>query len=320
MNQDIRPRCVAPLIVPLSLKVAIWSALLTPLHDDRSVDHRALASLVEDLVSRGIDGLVPLGSTGEFTEFSAGERKAVIATVVAAAAGRVPVLAGVSGLSTGESCLHAAAAADAGADAVLVLPPLYWKVSDERMFDHFVAVANAADRPVVVYDFPALTAQQLTPGLLGRLAAEEPRVIGAKLTVRDLMSVTAALAATRPIRRDFAIVTGFEDLIPAAMWAGADGAISGMANIVPDELVALVAAIAERRPEAAERYCSVMDSFDVYGLSAPSIPGLKAAAVAVGRMPRATCRLDAGPEQAIVEAAAVWASERGLLRDLEKVA
>lgn len=288
----------------------LWPALLTPLRDDGSVDHHALAALVEDLVPRGVDGVVPLGSTGEFTEFTASERRALVETVVVAVAGRVPVLAGVSGLSTSETRAHAAAAADAGSDAVLVLPPLYWKVSDKRIFDHVVAVADAAGLPVVVYDFPALTAQPLSPALLGRLAAEEPRVIGAKLTVRDIMAVTAALAATRPHRPDFAIVTGFEDLIPAAMWAGADGAISGMANLVPDELVALVAAVRDGRTDAAERFRAVMADFDVYGLSTPAIPGLKAAAAALGRIPRPLSRLDAGPAQDVVAAATAWAAGR----------
>jgi dihydrodipicolinate synthase/N-acetylneuraminate lyase len=290
----------------------LWPALLTPLTADGAVDHDAMAALVEDLVPRGVDGLVPLGSTGEFTEFSAAERTAILATVVTTAAGRVPVLAGVSGLSTAETCAYAIDAADAGVDAVLALPPVYWKVSDERIFDHFVAVAHATDKPLVVYDFPGLTAQPLSPALLGRLAAEEPRVIGAKLTVRDIMTVTAALAATRPHRPDFAVVTGFEDLIPAAMWAGADGAISGMANLVPDDLVALVAAIREGRPDAGELHRRVMGAFDVYGLSVPAIPGLKAAAAALARIPRATSRLDAGPEQAIVDVAAAWVTARSL--------
>lgn len=284
----------------------LWPALLTPLHDDGAVDHDALAALVTDLVPRGVDGLVPLGSTGEFTEFSGVERRAILDTVIAAAAGRVPVLAGVSGLSTRETRGYAADAAAVGADAVLVLPPLYWKSPDDRIFDHYRAVADAVDIPVVAYDFPALTGQPLSPELLGRLAAEEPRVIGAKLTVRDIMTVTAALAATRRHRPDFAIVTGFEDLIPAAMWAGADGGISGMATVIPDELVAMVAAIREGRPEAGELHRSVMRMFDIYGLSAPAIPGLKAVAAALGRVPRATCRLDAGPEKVTVAAAAEW--------------
>jgi dihydrodipicolinate synthase/N-acetylneuraminate lyase len=289
----------------------LWPALLTPMQADGAVDHAALGALVEDLVPRGVDGLVPLGSTGEFTEFTAAERAAILKTVVTAAAGRVPVLAGVSGLSTWETRVHAENAAAAGVDAVLVLPPLYWKVSDERVFDHFVAVADAMDRPVVVYDFPALTGLPLSPSLLGKLAANEPRVIGAKLTVRDIMTVTAALAATRAHRADFAVVTGFEDLIPAAMWAGADGGISGMANVMPDELVAMVAAVRAERPDAAQRFRAVMRDFDVYGLSEPAIPGLKAAAAVLGRIPRATSRLDAGPVDEVVASAAAWATARG---------
>lgn len=288
----------------------LWPALVTPLRPDGEVDHEALGALVDDLASRGIDGLVPLGSTGEFTEFSPTERRAIISTVVTAVRGRVPVLAGVSGLSTRETGHLAEEAADAGADAVLVLPPLYWKVPDDLVFQHFRAVADAVDVPLVAYDFPGLTAQPLSPALLGRLAAEEPRVLGVKLTVRDIATITAAIAATRPHRADFAVVTGFEDLIPAAMWAGADGAISGLANVMPDELVALVAAVAEGRPHTGDLHRHVMNAFDIYGLTAPAIPGLKAVTAAVGRIPHATSRLDAGPAEAIADSAARWLAGR----------
>ncbi len=285
-------------------------ALLTPLHEDGAVDHDALAALTSDLLARGIDGLVPLGSTGEFTEFTAGERADIVRTVVSAASGRVPVLAGVSGLSTADTARHAAHAGAAGADAVLVLPPLYWKGPDDRVLRHFSAVADSAGTPVVVYDFPALTGQPLSPDLLATLAAAEPRVIGAKLTVRDLTTVVSAIDATRARRAEFAVVTGFEDLIPGAMAAGAAGAISGMANVVPDEIISLMAAVRARGPEVGETYRAVIESFSVYGLSVPAIPGLKAAAAALGRIPRSTSRLDAGPPAGVERAAREWAVRR----------
>ncbi|GAB2592882.1 dihydrodipicolinate synthase family protein [Microlunatus antarcticus] len=298
----------------------LWVALLTPFEPDGAVDHGALRALVEDLVPRGVDGLVPLGSTGEFTELDADERAAVLRTVVQAAAGRVPVLAGVSDLSTRATCRNAVEAARAGADAVLVLPPLYWKLPDDGVFAHFTAVADATALPVVAYDFPALTGQPLSPALLGRLAAEEPRVIGVKLTVRDLDVVRKALAATRASRPDFSIVTGFEDLIPAAVWAGADGGISGLANVVPDELVAMVAALRAGRPDVAASIREVLRHFDAYDLTVPAIPGLKAVAAAVGRIPRATARLGSGASEAtVVAAAARWVTRHQALVEPERV-
>lgn len=284
----------------------LWVALLTPFDAEGRVDHVALADLVDDLVPRGVDGLVPLGSTGEFTELDRQERREVVSTVAGAAAGRVPVLAGVSGLSTSSTCRYAADAETAGADAVLVLPPLYWKQPDEGVLDHFRTVADATSLPVVAYDFPALTGLPLSPSLLGRLAAEEPRVVGVKLTVRDLAVVTAVLRATRSQRADFAVVTGFEDLIPGAMWAGADGGISGMANVVPDELVAMVGALREGAADTGERIREVLRHFDVYDLTVPAIPGLKAAAAALGRIPRADARLFGGPTPAVAAAARTW--------------
>jgi dihydrodipicolinate synthase/N-acetylneuraminate lyase len=287
----------------------LWVALLTPFDDDGRVDHDALADLVEDLVPRGVDGLVPLGSTGEFTELDRQERRDVVRTVVGAARGRLPVLAGVSGLSTGSTCRHAADAEAGGADAVLVLPPLYWKQPDDGVLAHFRTVADATSLPVVAYDFPALTGLPLSPSLLGRLAAEEPRVVGVKLTVRDLAVVTAVLRATRAQRPDFAVVTGFEDLIPGAVWAGADGGISGMANVVPDELVAMLGALRADAPDVGRRIHEVLQHFDVYDLTVPAIPGLKAVAAALGRIPRAGSRLFGGAPSSVTDAADAWAHE-----------
>ena len=125
---------------------------------------------------------------------------------------------------------------------MLVLPPLYWKVDQDGMAAHFRAVAAATDRPVVLYDFPALTAAPVPASLVARLAADTPRVAGIKLTTRDARAIAAATTAARAERSDFAVFTGFEDLLAPAVALGADGTISGLANLVPDLVIELLAA------------------------------------------------------------------------------
>lgn len=290
----------------------VWTSLLSPLDASDGVDHAALAKSVTDQIGHGVDGVVPLGTLGEFPEFDREERRAIVETVVTSAAGQVPVLAGVSGLSTRDTCRLAADAADAGVDGVLVLAPLYWKVSEARMFDHFRSVADAADRPVVLYDFPALTAAPLSTSLLQRIATEEPRIIGAKLTVRDIQTLDAAIRATRAARPDFAVVTGFEDLLPAALYLGADGSISGLANLVPDLLVQLVAAVRNNAAELPDLQRRVTELCDVYELTNPVPIGFKSAAHLLGRLPRPDTRINHGNLDEVHVAAQRWVERHQL--------
>jgi 4-hydroxy-tetrahydrodipicolinate synthase len=280
----------------------VWAALLTPLTDDRGIDLDALHKHAGGLVEAGVHGVVPLGTTGEFCEFAAGERAEILRVTVEAVAGRVPVLAGVTGLSLVQTLRHIDDAREMGADAVLVLPPLYWKLDESGLYDYFAEIATVSSLPVVAYDYPALTAQKIPVSVLRRLAAEQPNVVGVKLTVRDLFEITSVLAAVKAERPGFRVVTGFEDLLPAALHAGADGAISGMANFCPDLLLEIhreVRGSGQRLPAALAELTKL---FGVYQLSAPPILALKAATEATGRPVRARVRAPGGEVAAVRDA------------------
>ncbi len=149
--------------------------LLTPCDASGQVDHPLLARHVERLVSLGVHGLAPLGSVGCLPYLSDGEREAVIRTTVAAAAGRVPVLAGVSSLSTAQTVRHARFAQAAGASAIQVLPSTYWTLTEAEIFDYYRQVAEAVSIPVMVYNNPFTTGLDLPVPFLRRLT-ELPNV------------------------------------------------------------------------------------------------------------------------------------------------
>ncbi|MFC4949079.1 dihydrodipicolinate synthase family protein [Pseudonocardia sp. GCM10023141] len=293
----------------------LWVALLTPLETDGRVDHAALQRHMGALAAAGVDGFVPLGTTGEFCEFSRRERAEILATVVRAR-GALPVLAGVSGLSTRETCELAEDAATAGVDGVLALPPLYWPTSEEGLVRHFREVAEASGLPLVVYDFPGTTGTAVSASAILRAAALDERVVGAKLTVRSPDPILDLLGAVRRERPGFSVVTGFEDMIPATIAAGGAGAISGLANICPEVLVMLVKALHSGGQEAMELYRQVLAMCDVYGLTTPAIPGLKAVAAALGRLPRSTSRVTAEQSDEIDEIAHRWLDNALAIRGL----
>lgn len=258
-------------------------ALLTPFDTVGALDRPALARLVEHTLRGGVDGVVALGTTGEFADLTPEERVAVVETTVAAVRGRVPVVVGIGALGTAEACAHAEVAQRAGADAVLTLPPLFWKLDEAELFEHFSAVVRSTDLPVLLYDIPVFAGASLSPALVRRIAEELPSVVGIKLTVTDLRSVSAILAAVKPVRPDFSVTVGFEDLGLAAMLAGADGFISGLANLAAPTLRELVDAVrAGDLAAAAAAHAEVLRIFPVYFQSNPPILALKVLARAFG--------------------------------------
>ncbi len=261
----------------------VFVALLTPFGADGAIDVRALDALVEGLVASGVDGLVALGTTGEFADLTDDERRLVTDVTVAAARGRIPVVVGVGALGTAAACSYAAQAEHAGADGVLSLPPLFWKLDDAQLFAHFAAVAAATTLPVLLYNIPLFAGTKLSPQLIRRVAVELPSVIGVKLTVSDFQSVSEVLAAVKQVRPDFSVTVGFEDLALSAMLAGGDGVISGMANFCAPTLLKLVAAA--RRgdlPDAVAAHRELMRLYPVYFQSNPPILALKTLSNALG--------------------------------------
>jgi 2-dehydro-3-deoxy-D-pentonate aldolase len=127
-----------------------------------------------------------------------------------------------------------------GADAVLVVSPFYWKIGEEALFKHFATVAESVGIPVVIYNLPMLTGIDLSPSLIGRIAAECPNVSGLKDTVTEYFHTVGALREVKRVRPDFAVLSGWEDLILPSLLAGADGSICAFANVAPELFVELV--------------------------------------------------------------------------------
>jgi 4-hydroxy-tetrahydrodipicolinate synthase len=281
-----------------SVKVSgLFVALLTPFDGEGDLDPAALTGLVEHTLRGGIDGVVALGTTGEFADLTPEERLAVLETTVAAVRGRVPVVAGIGALGTAEACHHAAVAQQAGADAVLSLPPLFWRLDDAELFEHFAAVARATELPVLLYDIPVFAGASLSPELVRRVAEELPSVVGIKLTVTDFRSVSSILTAVKPVRPEFSVTVGFEDLGLPALLAGADGLISGMANFNAPTLRSLVDAVAEDDLAAAARaHADLLRLFPVYFQANPPILALKVLAGALGVPVAPTVRSRHDPE------------------------
>lgn len=215
-----------------------WTALVTPFGADGSVDVASLEALTRWQVERGIDGLVPCGTTGEGATLTGDEQSGVVAAVVRAAAGRVRVLAGCGSNDTRRTLGAARRAAEAGADALLVVTPYYNKPNRSGMLAHFAAVAGATALPVIVYNVPGRTGQNLGAELTLELA-EIPGVVGVKEASGDLEQIASILSG-RPT--GFAVLSGDDALALPSVALGADGVVSVVSNEAPAEMTALIAA------------------------------------------------------------------------------
>jgi 4-hydroxy-tetrahydrodipicolinate synthase len=214
------------------------TALVTPFRSDGSVDEAALQRIVRWQLEQGIDGLVPCGTTGEGATLTDEERRRVIEVVVRTVEGRVPVVAGCGSNDTRRTVRAAAEAAEAGADALLVVTPYYNKPNHSGMLAHYRSVTEAAGAPVVVYNVPGRTGQNLGAGLTLELAAL-PGVIGVKEASGDLDQIASILQG-RPA--GFAVLSGDDALALPSVVLGADGVISVVSNEAPAEMAALVGA------------------------------------------------------------------------------
>jgi 4-hydroxy-tetrahydrodipicolinate synthase len=213
-------------------------ALVTPMRDDGSIDHDALVALVERQVAAGTAAIVSVGTTGESATLSVPEHTDVIRRTVAAAAGRVPVIAGTGANSTDEAIHLTRAARDAGADAALLVTPYYNKPPQEGLYRHFRAVAEAVDIPQILYNVPGRTACDMLPSTVARLA-EVPNIVGLKEALGDLDRVRELVALGLP---DFALYSGDDATARASILAGFHGDISVTANVAPGAMAAMCAA------------------------------------------------------------------------------
>lgn len=214
------------------------TAIVTPFRADGTIDFDAFERLVTWQIDSGIHGLVPCGTTGEGATLRPEEHALMIETTVRIARGRVPVLAGCGTNDTRTTIAGAERAAQAGADALLVVTPYYNKPNRSGMLAHFAAIAAAVDLPIVAYNVPGRTGQNL--GVEQTLAlAELPGVVGVKEAAGNLEQL-AAIVEGRP--EGFAVLTGDDTLALAAVSLGADGVISVVSNEAPRLMSAMMEA------------------------------------------------------------------------------
>lgn len=241
----------------MKLLEGIVTAMLTPFDAEGGLNLPALGRLTNYLIDSGVDCLYPTGSMGEMLRMTAQERKAVVETVVKAAAGRVPVYAHIGAVTTAETAALAEHAQQCGADGVGVVTPPYFTLSEREMQAFFEDVASATDLPVYLYAIPQYAVNDISPDLAARLKASRPNIVGVKCSTPSPTRVLDYIAIG-----GFHVLQG-QDRVTLAYLAfeGIDGIVSGGSSAFPDPYVAIRRALLAGDLAAARRADALLQSY-----------------------------------------------------------
>lgn len=232
----------------------IFPPVPTIVNEDGSLDRSGMATLLDSVIDAGAQGVLILGSGGEFPHFSAEQRKAVAAFCLEHVNGRLPVMVGIACPGTQETIELGHHAQQHGADAVLVVNPFYAKLSDEARFQHFRTIAEALDIPLFLYNFPELTGQDIGIEVIVRLAREVPNVVGIKDTVDCLSHIRETINQVHAFRPEFVVFSGYDEYLLDTLILGGQGGIPSTFNFAPALTGGIWRAFEQKEYETAFRY------------------------------------------------------------------
>ncbi len=256
----------------------VYTALITPFRSDGAIDMQILRALVDEQIDAGIDGLVPMGTTGESPTVSHDEQVETIAAVIEQSNGRVPVIAGSGSNATDEAISMTSRAAKAGASATLQVAPYYNKPNQEGFYRHFSAIADQGGLPVIIYNIPGRSAKNIDVDTIVRLARHE-NIIALKEASTDIAHIMDVIYSARDL--DFTILSGNDNLAMLTTLLGGKGTISVASNLAPRDIAQLITAALDGDVSASRSlHHRLTPLFDALSLDTNPIPIKRAMALA----------------------------------------
>lgn len=229
----------------------VITALVTPFHDDGSLDLNAYQGLIQDQLAMGVTGLVPCGTTGEASTLSADEHASVVKTCVDTVSKRVPVIAGAGANDTKKAIETHKRIAELGVDGSLQVTPWYNKPTQEGLYRHFRAIAESNPLPIVLYNVPGRTGVDMLPDTIARLAKDCPSIVAVKEATGSIQRAQEILNKIE--RPDFSVLSGDDGLILGLVAIGGHGVISVTSHVCGKELAQMVRAFHEGKIAEAQQ-------------------------------------------------------------------
>ena len=257
--------------------------VITVFDKQGKIDAAGNTQHINRLIDEGINGLLFLGSIGEFFALTMDEKKEFIDLVVRVVDKRVPVLIGTGGTILAEVIELTNYAQQAGADAVVVISPYYFQLGNEVLYRYYAELAKNTTMPIMLYNFPDRTSVNLDPQLVLRLAKEFPHIIGIKDTVDGISHTRKLIQIVKKERPDFCVMSGYDEYMVPNLLAGGDGVIGGLTNVIPGVFRDLLAAYEKQDfagVAAGQAKISVL--MNLYDLSSPFVAAIKGGVAAQG--------------------------------------
>lgn len=212
--------------------------ILTPMHEDETVNYEELVNQIERLIAAGVHGIFVFGTNGEGYILDEEEKAEIIRVAVKAVNGRVPVYADTGCVSTRDTIRMSRKAKELGADVLSIITPSFAAASQEELIQHYETVANAVDMPILLYNIPARTGNALAPATVQKLS-QVANIVGAKDSSGNFDNILQYIEKTRGGDKPFTVLSGNDSLILWTLLAGGKGAIAGCANVFPHTMVSI---------------------------------------------------------------------------------
>lgn len=257
--------------------------VITVFNKQGKIDAAGNTQHINRLIDEGINGLLFLGSIGEFFALTMDEKKEFIDLVVQVTDKRVPALIGTGGTILAEVIELTNYAQQAGADAVVVISPYYFQLGNEVLYRYYAELAKNTTMPIMIYNFPDRTSVNLDPQLVLRLAKEFPHIIGIKDTVDGISHTRKLIQLVKKERPDFCVMSGYDEYMVPNLLAGGDGVIGGLTNVIPGVFRDLLAAYEKQDfagVAAGQAKISVL--MNLYDLSSPFVAAIKGGVASQG--------------------------------------
>ncbi len=265
------------------MKAEYITPAVTLFNEAGKPDYENLEKLYEHLIAGGISGILVLGSIGEFFAISKEDRKGIIEFAARKIKGRVKLFVGTNSMVPGETAELSNYAIECGADGVVVVPPYYFTLTQDSIYDFYADLAGKVSGDIYIYNFPDRTGYEISSQVMVKLAAEFPNIVGCKDTIPGMAHTRDIIKQMKAVRPDFKVYSGFDDNFAHNVISGGAGCIGGLSNVIPQFFKGWMDAFEENDLEEISKRQQAIDRLmDIYNVGVPFVPYIKAAMKALG--------------------------------------
>ena len=260
------------------MKAAYLTPAITLFHEDGTLDFESQARLFDNLIACGVDGILVEGSSSEFFAMPMDQRREMAEFAIKQVDHRVKLIIGTSHMVANEIVSFSNYCLDAGADAVMILPPYYFHFGPEALLQYYDRLAKEIHGPIYIYNFPANTGYTVPPETVLQLALMHPNIVGIKDTTVDMEHTRELIKVVKSRVPTFEVYSGFDDNFARNVMSGGNGCIAALSNLVPEVTAAWVRAFRENDLEGIARGQQCIDRLmDLYSVRSPFLPVIKEA-------------------------------------------